>query len=330
MNRDDEVVSIEHALEWQRDYVLGLGSPVAGLILEAALASPVITSMLPNPVRFGSLPGLRWMAAIHRLAIDRHAPEIAVHLPTLGGSAPTDVGRVRFLESVESAAVRHRSVVSNYLARVPQTNEASRATVLRCALSRLDPKIPVRLFEFGCSAGLNLRADLLPGNADLEVGPLPVIAERIGCDLDPVDANTPDGRALLSSYVWVDDVDRWASLQNALEVASDVPVVVKKQNARDFVLLIEPKPGFATVIWHSAMWIYLDDTQRREVMDAIEHVAALATPESPVIHISWEWHELQELGPFELVQTQWNGRSDHGVPKVIATGTSHGTAVTLR
>ena len=159
---------------------------------------------------------------------------------------------------------------------------------------------------------------------------MPVIVERIGCDLDPVDANTPDGRALLSSYVWVDDIDRWASLQHALKIASDVPVIVKKQDARDFVLRIEPKHGYATVIWHSAMWIYLDDTQRREVIDAIEHVAALGTSESPVIHISWEWHELQGQGPFELVQTHWNGRSDHGVPTVIATGTSHGTAVTLR
>jgi hypothetical protein len=270
------------------------------------------------------------MAAIHRLAIDRMAPEVAVHVPTLGGSVPSDVGRERFLEAVESAALRNPSVVSQYLARVPQTNEASRAAVLRCALSRLDPEVPVRLFEFGCSAGLNLRADLLPGIADLEVGPLPVIAERIGCDLDPVDANTPDGRALLSSYVWVDDVDRWANLQHALKIASEMPVTVKKQEARDFVLHIEPKPGFATVIWHSAMWIYLDDTKRREVTDAIEHVAALATPESPVIHISWEWHELQDQGPFELVHTRWDGSTDNCVPAVIATGTSHGTSVTLR
>jgi len=330
VTRDDEVVSIEHSLRWQRDYVLDMGSAVAGLVLEAALVSANIRTMLPENVRFGSLPGLRWMAAVHRLAIERLAPGVALHLPTLGGSPPSDVGRERFLEAIETAALSNPSVVSQYLAHVPQTNEPSRAAVLRCALSRLDPELPVRLFEFGCSAGLNLRADVLPGIPELEAGPLPAIVERVGCDLDPVDANSPDGRALLSSYVWVDDVDRWASLQHALDIASSVPVVVKKQEAREFVCQIEPRPGCATVLWQSAMWIYLDEAKRREVLSAIDDVAARATPESPVIHISWEWHERQEEGPFELVLTRWDGRPDSGVPAVIATGTSHGTSVTLR
>jgi len=330
MNRDDEVVSLEYALQWQRDYVRDLGSPVAAAILEAALRNPDIKNLMSDPVRFGSLPGLRWMAAIHRLAIDRLAPGVAMHLPTLGGTPPTQAGRDAFMDAVSAAALANPDVIAEYFARVPQTNETSRAAVLRCALSRMPCSQPVRLFEFGCSAGLNLLADLLPGLPALEAGPMPNIIDRVGCDLRPVDARTPEGRAVLSSYVWVDDIDRWTRLQQALDVESRSAITVKRQDAADFVREIEPVAGSCTVIWHSAMWIYLDQSQRREVSLAIEGVAAKATLDAPVVHISWEWHELQDEGPFELAITTWNGTPTSGATTVLATGTSHGTSVVLR
>jgi hypothetical protein len=108
-----------------------------------------------------------------------------------------------------------------------------------------------------------------------------------------------------------------------------VSASIIQQDAAAFVRSIVPIPGSCTVIWHSAMWIYLDQHQRRDLIDAIEAVASRATQDSPVMHISWEWHELQGEGPFELIVTTWNGSQNTGVTTVVAAGSSHGTSVTL-
>lgn len=329
MIRDDEVVPLAQAIAWQRNYVVEMGSPVAALVLDTAVERPKARALLPDTARFGSLPGLRWMAAIHRLAIDRKAPAVALHLPTLGGSAPVPAAVDDFKDAVVEAALSHPGVVMDYLTRVPQTNDVGRAAVLRCALSRLDPSLPVRIFEFGCSAGLNLRVDHLPGLPQIEAGPLPPVIGRFGCDLSPIDPSTADGRALLSSYIWVDDVRRWAALQEAFVIAAKIPVHVAQQDAATFIASITPARGACTVVWHSAMWIYLTASERRNVMERITALAAHATPEAPVAHIAWEWHERQSQGPFELTSTYWDGLSKEGLTSVIATGTSHGNSVAL-
>jgi hypothetical protein len=271
------------------------------------------------------------MATIHRLALDRQAPEVALALPTLGGRAPgTPSERAAFERLVVRTLLDHPAALSEHLARTPQTNEPGRAVLLRCALSRLDPAHPVRLFEIGASAGLNLRADYLPGDPALEAGPLPAIVERRGCDLDPVDVTTPEGRALLGSYVWVDDVARFQRLGAAMAVAQRVPAVLDRMAASEFVAGLAPVAGRTTVLWHSAMWIYLSAAERQALES---HVAALgeqASADAPFVHVGWEWDPTGSPdAAFDLTVTRWSGDSVDGVPQVLARGRSHGVGVTL-
>ena len=328
---DHAVVPIDLALRWQISYCTG--SPVAVQILEAVradvTAGGALRTLLPDEVVFSRLVGLRVMAAVHRLALERRAPRIALHLPTLGGTAPSGAAERTFARDVVEVLSAHPDVLAESLARIPQTNDPGRSGLLRAAMSRLDPALPVRLRETGTSAGLNLRPDHLPGLAGLEAGPLPPVLDRAGCDRDPVDIGTAEGRLLLSSYVWVDDVPRFAALAHAFEVASRVPADIVRQDAVAFVEALRPVPGTTTLLWHSAFWFYLDADQRRRLASAIAGVDAAATPTAQVAHASWEWtsdHRSVER-PFALVLRRWDGDTRHGEPVLLARGRSHGDAV---
>ncbi len=309
---------------------------MSGLVLEAVAddveADGPLSALLPGRVRFGDFPGLRVLSAVHLLALERQAPMVALRLPTVGGVAPRSAGeREAFRAEVVSLLVAHPGELRASLARTPQTNEPGRAALLRCALSRLKPGSPVRLHEFGASAGLNLRADLLPGIDGLEAGPLPRIAERVGCDRDPVDVGTAAGRTLLSSYVWVDDVHRFERLGRALDVAQSEPVGLVRQDAAEFCSRIVLAPGTTTVIWHSAVWVYLDDGTRSRVLGHIGRLGASATEDSALAHISWEWPAAHDdpAAPFALVMRRWCGDAADGAPRLIARGTSHGSSAHL-
>jgi hypothetical protein len=100
--------------------------------------------------------------------------------------------------------------------------------------------LPFRLLEIGCSAGLNLRWDRYcyetacgewgPAGAPVvfensfsgNALPLDVavdVLERRGCDLNPIDPTTKEGRLRLLSFVWPDQTARFRQLSNAIEVA---------------------------------------------------------------------------------------------------------------
>ena len=327
---NDEIVPIVDALRWQREYVQAAGSSTAALVLEAVArdieSGGSLGDLVPATQRFGDLPGLRIMAAVHRLALDRAAPAVARWLPTLGGTPPrTSTDEEAFRRDVVAALLRSPDALLDSLARTPQTNETGRAALLRCALTRQDPARPVRLREIGASAGLNLRADHLPGQPALEGGAMPPILDRIGCDLSPVDVSTPEGRALLGSYVWVDDVERFRRLAHAMAVAAAVPASVVQADAADFVDALELMDGTTTVLWHSAMWVYLPLPTQERILDGIARLGRTAGPARVLVHASWEWAEASaERGEFTLVTRTWSGSSADGSPVVLAAGMSHG------
>lgn len=327
---NDDVVSILDALRWQHEYVTAAGSPTAALVLDAVArdiaAGGPLGDLVPASERFGDLPGLRVMAAVHRLALDREAPDVARWLPTLGGMPPrTSADEEAFRRDVVAALLRSPDALADSLARTPQTNETGRAALLRCVLTRLDPDRPVRLREIGASAGLNLRADHLPGQPALEGGAMPPILDRLGCDLSPVDVSTPEGRALLGSYVWVDDVERFRRLAHAMSVAATVPASVVQADAADFVEALELVDGTTTVLWHSAMWVYLPLPTQERILDGIARVGRTSGPGRVLVHASWEWAvESPARGEFALVTRTWSGSSTDGRPVVLAAGMSHG------
>ena len=335
MITDDEIVPLEVQLEWQERYCRSAGSPTSAEILRAVLndldGPRVLAEVLPSQTRFGDLIGLRIMAAVHRLAIERLASSVAIFAPTLGGTAPSsspDPERATrdFHAAVVEAMLAHSAMLQSAITEVPQTNEVDRSRLLRIALSRIIGD--VRLFEFGASAGLNLRADHLPGDPSLEAGPMPRVIERRGCDLNPIDPTTTQGRARLTSYVWMDDLDRFERLRHALQAACEIPAVVVKEDAADFVGALELHSGSTTVLWHSSMWGYLPEPTRRRIGELTDELGAKATAKAPLWQVAWEPIP-GDREHHELTVQIWDGTAGSGAILTLATGTTHGREITL-
>ena len=74
--------------------------------------------------------------------------------------------------------------------------------------------LPLRLLEIGASAGLNLRWDHFPF---LDVPATIRVAERRGCDLNPIDPTLDESRAALLCFVWPDQTERLQVLAEVID-----------------------------------------------------------------------------------------------------------------
>lgn len=267
--------------------------------------------------RVGDMVPLRLLAAVHGLALAREAPEVAIYLPTMGGTAPRDdADRVRLRRAFLAVIDAHRDRIAAGLAQVPQTNEVGRTVGLAALLRRVQRGfgLPVRLHEIGCSAGLSLRVDALVHQGVIradqpEWGGLPDIIERVGCDLAPVDAASTEGRLILTSFVWPDHLERFERLRRALEAASETEISLVTADALDHVRSLTLQPGTTLVVWHSAMWLYLPERTREEIRETLDRLGSDATHESPLVHIGLEpvSEQRESQHRFTLTMTTWPG-----------------------
>jgi hypothetical protein len=297
---------------------LGNGSPLYADLSRAAsldLAAASTLSDLLQPwvdVRFGDMLPLRVLGAAHRLVLERAAPALALWFPSVGGDAPRDAaGRAACYAAWVAALEQHRERLPDLLASPPQTNDPARSAALVGVLHLVAAawSMPLRVHELGASAGLNLLADQvrvtwLGGSIGPSASPLvlddawhgaplpePVdvdVVERVGCDLDPVDATTTEGRLRLTSYTWADQTARFERLRAAFELAAAVPVDLVRADLVDHLEALRPRAGTALVVTHSSTWQYLDADERARAERAFVDLGSRATPESPVVHAARE------------------------------------------
>lgn len=277
-----------------------------------------------------SAVGLRLMGSVHRLVLERRAGLLAAYYPSVGGIYEPEGCwmALRELLSAQPEAVRE------WLDRPPQTNEVGRAAALLGGLRSFGPggsSLPVRLFEIGASAGLNLLVDRFDLVADawhgvVPDGPPPVIVERLGCDLWPIDARTTEGRLALTAYVWADQNDRHERLRAALACAAQMSVEVRDQGAASFVSSLSVVTGTLTVLWHSVMWQYLDRAEQSEVDVQIDRLAVSATSEAPFAHLRLEPTRRTAGADHEflVVLDEWPG----GVRRILGVASPHGIPIT--
>lgn len=314
-----------------------LGAPtyadLARCVAEWAEDEPLASLLAPYAdARVGDMIPLRLLSVVHRLALARAAPEVAVYLPTLGGIAPRDdADRERLRRAFLSTIAEHRDVVADALAHVPQTNEVGRTVGLAALLRRLRHGfgLPVRLHEIGCSAGLSLRVDALVHegvvSADhVEWGDLPPMIERVGCDISPIDADSTDGRLLLTSFIWPDHIHRFERLRRALEVAQAHDVDLVAEDALAHVRGLRLEEGSTLVMWHSAMWLYLPEDARAAITAELADLGSRATAQSPLAHIALEPTSAKQDHEhrFTLSMTTWPGLDGLPAGVEVPWGTS--------
>jgi len=334
---------LEQVIREQALWCERLGSPLYhSLLIHLAndlksdgVCWPVLEPHAADPAR--SLLPLRFLAAVHRLALEGQVPLLAWCYPSCGGAADPQAAWSAFLAAVSEQR----------LLRIPatvQTNEVNRCCALLPGFLRIAHAtgLPLRLLEIGSSAGLNLRWDCYRyetprgafGPADSPVvftdpfdGDSPdldtpvTIQERRGCDLHPLDPTTDDGRLTLLSFVWPDQVDRFRLLSHAIDVARKVEVTLDRVDASEWVSaqLTPLRRGAANVVFHSIVWLYLSDEGRRRFAEVITSAGENATPECP---LAWLRMEPGADGA-DVILTMWPG----GLEERIAIADYHGAKV---
>ena len=320
------------------------GSPLTAALLYGAAADyegggPVRELLAPHAEDpSGTVPSLRLAGALHRLVLERRAPGLALHYPSVGGTAPPE----RAWDAARAVVAEQSDELRSGLLRPVQTNEVGRAAVLFGALCDLPQ--PLRLLEIGASAGLNLHVDrfaydtgervlgnpaspvrlMRPWSGRTRSG-TPRIVERAGCDRAPLDPASPADRLTLTSYVWADQVERFERLRAALQVAAAHPLVVESLTASAFLdrELAEPRPGVTTVVWHSLVWQYLETAERTAIDQVLTRAGRRATPEAPLAHVSLEPDRVGDGHRFTIRRTVWPG----GQSQVLGTANGHGPPV---
>jgi hypothetical protein len=278
-----------------------------------------------------SLVPLRFLAMLHRRALAGNWPELARYLPSCGGTADPD-GAWDAIQRLE---------LSGEIPSGVQTNEVGRSCALVPGFLETvrQTGLPLALLEIGTSAGLNLRWDHYRygdrGAPDAEVAfPEPWtgapakadvrIVERRGCDLNPIDVTTTEGRLDLLSFVWPDQLERFELLDRAIATARRVPAELERADAADWAerQLSIRREGVATVLFHSVMWLYLSDAARDRITSAVYAAGERSTRSAPVVWLSMEAGQTDQA---EIALTIWPG----GERRVIAHSTYHGKNVVI-
>lgn len=334
--------SLLEQLRYQSRHCAEFGSPLyADLLARCAddvAAGGAVAQLLAS--RSGLPPQqvlpLRLLGGVHALVLQRRAPELATFYPSVGGTATDAEARWSAFRTV---ITQRADALQPWLDATVQTNEPGRAAALLGALRVAAATVgflPVRLFEFGASAGLNLRADALPigpgatidSALPASVAPLNV-CERLGADLHPIDPTTTAGRLRLTAYVWADDLPRFERLRVALDVAQRVPARVVRQGAADFLAQVRVAPGQLTVVWHSIVWQYLAPDERTSVERELSRLSREATHESPIAHVSLEPDP--DTVPRSLLLPEIRLRlAPYGVDAVLGAAPAHGVPVRWR
>jgi len=283
-------------LSFQARGCVALGSPFYGSLLESASAD----LMAGGPVwdllggREGesewSALALRLMAAVHRLVLRDEVPALAPHYPSVGGDGDADAAWPLF-----RAAIVDESDKIDRLVRLPcQTNEVGRSAALLGGFLEVAHRaqLPLRILELGASAGLNLRWDQYryessqggwgPDDSPVqfvnvfEVPPqmnrAAEVAERRGCDTNPLDPSSDADTLTLRASIWADQLHRLSLLDGAIEVARQMPVEIERLDAAEFLEreLARPRAEVATVVFHSVFMQYVDEGSRARIRTAID------------------------------------------------------------
>jgi len=245
--------------------------------------------------------------------------------------------------AAQAALARHRPAIEAFMRHEPQTNEVRRSAVLLAGFLTVaaETGLPLRCFEVGASAGLNLYWDRFryelgesrwgdpasPVVVPCEwTGPLPPlhapiqVVERAACDRRPTDLADPAQRRRLLANIWPDQFHRIERSEAAIGLALAAGVHVEEADAVDWIRArVRGQPGAATVLYHSIFWQYLPPATLEAMLAAIQDLGGQATAEAPFAWVRME-PLLDNLARTELRLTLWPG----GDERLLAEVSPHG------
>ncbi len=341
------------ALAFQALACRKFGSPFSADFLDAAgrdLAAGRPAARLLAPFAglevaefMGRAVPIRLLAAFHDLALSGEEPDLTAAHPT--ADRPGD-GEAAWTAAAR-ATDRHLAELAAFMEHEPQTNEARRSACLLGGFLEVARAtgLPLRCLELGASAGLNQFWDRFaydlgsagawgPAASPVRVttewtgGPPPLAAplavvERAACDRAPIDLAAPGARRRLAAYVWPDQRERLALFAAAADLALASGARVEAADAVDWLGANgAPRPGLATVVYHSIFWQYLAAEKQAALTEAFRAHGERATPGAPFAWLAME-PAPADLIHVELRLTLWPS----GEERVLARVHPHGAAV---
>ncbi len=286
-----------------------LGSPFTATLLNLLADrlqpdSPLTRRLFNWPGDLGprseSVP-LRLVGALHALrALERCGLQDAY--------PPNELDIEILWGAVNWALEAEAPFISTFIDSPPQTNEVRRSVVLIAVGHWLTKRfrLPIALREVGASAGLNLMWDRYAlnlggtcyGPADSPVKlttewkgesvPLvePVVCDRRGVDLSPVDVTDPLDRLRLKSYIWADQIDRMERVSAAIDLFD---AQIDKADAVDWLnATLDTQQGQLTMVYSTVAWQYLPADAQERGRAIIETVGRAATRQSPLAWFQME------------------------------------------
>jgi len=274
------------------------------------------------------------------LAMGDEAPEVTAAFPR----APDGPGdAVQAWAAAKAALPRVRPLIDAFMVHEPQTNEVGRSAVLLAGFLTIaaEAGLPLRCFEVGASAGLNLHWDRFryklgeatwgdPASAvDVPsdwTGPLPPldarieVVERAACDRRRTDLADPAQRRRLLANIWPDQFHRLARSAAAIEMMLASGVEVEEADCVDWTRArVALRPGAATVLYHSIFWQYLDTATREALTATAKALGAQATPEAPFAWLRME-PPMENLATTYLTLTLWPAGEERRLAEVHPHG----------
>jgi hypothetical protein len=204
------------------------------------------------------------------------------------------------------------------------------------------------LLELGASAGLHqllahfhiAGEDWSWGPADSPVqlpaavqgpaAPVPLeVVSADGCDVDPVDATSAEGRLRLTSFVWPFDLHRHERLAGALRLAAVHQPVVERASAASWLdarLDAGPDDDDAlTVVWHSITQLYWPASE----IDAVRTTLSAYGQQHRLAEVAMEYPPGGgRADQPEVLTTLWSG--DGSPPRERRLGTAHDHGIPVR
>jgi hypothetical protein len=289
-----------------------------------------------------ALPGIRLLGALNDLVLSGEDPGLAAVFPQ--PDRPIDVGVA--WAPARRAMIRGADRLARFMAHEPQTNEPARAAMLVGGFleAARTTGLPLRCFELGASAGLNLNwdrfhyrlGDLAWGDSESPVrlspewrGPAPqgagaTVVSRAACDRRPVDITEPGEARRLLAYAWPDQFERVARLKAAIGLALQTGVSVEEADAVEWTQArAAPQAGTLTVVYHSIFMQYLTPQGRIALAEAVQAHGAQATHEAPFAWLRME-PALPRIDNCTVRLTLWPG----GEERVLANVHPHGAWAT--
>ena len=347
------IEEFDAAIKWQADHADEAGAACTARVIRSLAKVRETDTALGRRIRGwagltlkDAMP-LRVTGGLHHLALTGADARL---LPVYAGEI-TDQDKVDAL--VLNMVAQHDAALAPWLDGPPQTNEAGRSASIMAGLLWVAQRVVPRfeLFELGASAGVNTMIDRYafdlggtlagPKGSPMQIVPewwgteapppapeeFDILSVR-GCDVAPIDLSDPVAALRLIAYVWPDAAARMERIDAAIQLASESPPNVIKQDAAAFVADMFAAPqaeGTTRVMFHSIMWQYMPSQAQDAITAMFERNGATATKDAPLAWISLETNPATFR--HELRVRYWDGEDGDGAPHLLGNAHPHGAWV---